>query len=40
MRNKPIQKVVSGSNHSAVLVGGKVYIRGEPETHSVGRRIS
>ena len=40
MKNKPIQKVVSGSNHSAVLVGGKIFIRGEPETHAVGRRIS
>ena len=31
---------MSGSNHSAVLVGGKIFIRGECETHAVGRRIS
>ena len=40
VRHKEIQKLVSGSNHSAVLVGGKIFIRGEPETHTVGRRIS
>ena len=40
LKNKTIQKVVSGSNHSAILAGGKIYIRGEPETHAVGRRIS
>lgn len=35
-----IQKVVSGSNHSAILIGGKVFVRGEPETNAVGRRIN
>lgn len=40
VKNKHIQKVVSGSNHSAILVGGKIFIRGEPETHAIGRRIS
>ena len=32
--------MVSGSNHSAIVAGGKIYIRGEPETHTVGRRIN
>ncbi len=40
LKNQPIKKVVSGSNHSAVLAGGKVFIRGEPEAHTVGRRIN
>lgn len=40
LKDQPIKKVVSGSNHSAVLVGGKIFIRGEPEAHTVGRRIN
>lgn len=40
LKNAQIQKVVSGSNHSAVLAGGKIFIRGEPEAHTVGRRIN
>ena len=40
MKNVPISKVASGSNHSAILVGGKIFIRGEPEAHTVGRRIN
>ena len=40
LKNVPILKVVSGSNHSAILVGGKIFIRGEPEAHTVGRRIN
>lgn len=40
LKNQPIQKVVSGSNHSAILVGSKIFIRGEPEAHTVGRRIN
>lgn len=35
-----LTKVVSGSNHSAILIGGKIFIRGEPEAHTVGRRIN
>jgi alpha-tubulin suppressor-like RCC1 family protein len=35
-----LTKVVSGSNHSTILIAGKIFIRGEPETHTVGRRIT
>lgn len=35
-----LTKVVSGSNHSAILIAEKIYIRGEPEAHTVGRRIN
>lgn len=34
-----LTKVVSGSNHSAILIAGRVFIRGEPQAHTVGRRI-
>lgn len=40
LRNTTIQKLVSGSNHTAFLIGGKVFLRGEPEAHTVGRRIN
>jgi alpha-tubulin suppressor-like RCC1 family protein len=40
LKNQSIQKVVSGSNHSAILAGGKIFIRGEPEAHTMGRRIN
>jgi len=28
LKNQPIKKVLSGSNHSAILIGGRIYIRG------------
>ena len=40
LKGVTIQKVVSGSNHSAILIGGRVFVRGEPETNAVGRRIN
>jgi regulator of chromosome condensation len=42
-RGNPVSKltkVASGSNHSVILLDGRVYTRGEPEAHTVGRRIS
>lgn len=38
-RESRLTKVVSGSNHSVILLDGRVYTRGEPEAHTVGRRI-
>lgn len=39
-KNKPIQKLACGANHSCVLINGKVYCRGEPDASTIGRRIS
>lgn len=35
-----LQKLASGSNHTAILIDNRIYIRGEPEAHTVGRRIN
>lgn len=32
--------MASGSNHSVFLAAGRVYVKGEPEAHTVGRRIN
>lgn len=29
-RNHPIQKLVSGANHTCILVNNKIFCRGEP----------
>ena len=39
-KNKPIQKIDCGANHSVILVNNKVYCRGEPEASTTGRRVS
>lgn len=40
VKNQTIEKLVSGSNHSVILIGGKVFCRGDPEEFTVGRRIN
>ena len=39
-KNKRIQKIGCGANHSVILVNNKVYCRGEPEASTTGRRVS
>lgn len=39
-KHKRIQKLACGANHSCVLIGGKIYCRGEPDASTIGRRIS
>ena len=39
-KNKVIEKISSGANHNCILIGGKVYCRGEPEALTIGRRTS
>lgn len=39
-KNKKIDKLSCGSNHSCVLVAGRLYCRGEPEASTIGRRMS
>lgn len=39
-RNKKIEKIVSGANHSVILVNKKLFCRGEPESYTTGRRIN
>ena len=34
-----LQKLASGSNHTVALIDGKVYVRGEPESFTTGRKI-
>lgn len=40
VKNSIIDKVVSGSNHTVVLIGGKIFCRGDPEAYTCGRRIN
>jgi alpha-tubulin suppressor-like RCC1 family protein len=39
-KNKRIEKLACGANHSTVLIGGKLFCRGEPEASTTGRRVS
>lgn len=39
-RNKKIQKLSCGANHSCVLINNRVFCRGEPEASTIGRRMS
>jgi alpha-tubulin suppressor-like RCC1 family protein len=39
-KNKTIQKLSCGANHSCVLIGGKIFCRGEPDASTTGRRVS
>lgn len=39
-KNKRIQKLACGSNHSCILINNKIYCRGEPEANTIGRRSS
>ena len=39
-KNKPIQKITCGANHSIILVNNKIFCRGEPEASTTGRRMS
>lgn len=40
LKNKKIQKIASGHNHSVILVDGSVFCKGEPEAFTTGRRMS
>jgi alpha-tubulin suppressor-like RCC1 family protein len=39
-KNKRIEKLSCGANHSTFLINGKVFCRGEPEASTTGRRVS
>ena len=33
-----LTKVASGSNHTVILIDGRVYVRGDPEAFTIGRK--
>ncbi len=39
-KHKKIEKLACGCNHSAFLIGGKIFCRGEPDASTIGRRMS
>lgn len=40
LRNKKIEKIVSGHNHSTILINGNIFCKGEPQAFTTGRRMS